>query len=114
MLRQAPVEFESAADVPLGSLLCALPALLATVPERKHFTETIKLIAYRTETALVGTVLEALARNDDGRALVRELLRTTVRLHPLPSRLQDQAVRAPAEELTRSFPAPTTSDWLSS
>ena len=81
--------------------------------ERKHFVDTIKLIAYRAETALVGTVREALARSDDGRALVRELMRTTgdlhpnleaktltVCLHPLPSRLQDEAVRHLAEELT--------------
>jgi hypothetical protein len=81
--------------------------------ERKHFVDTIKLIAYRAETALAGTVREALARHDDGRALVRELMRTpadlhpdlqaktlTVRLHPLPSRLQDAAVRHLAEELT--------------
>ena len=81
--------------------------------ERKHFVDTIKLIAYRAETALVGTVREAVARNDDGRALVRELLGTpadlhpdlvaktlTVRLHPLPSRWQDAAARHLAEELT--------------
>lgn len=80
---------------------------------RKHFVDTIKLIAYRAETALLGTVREALARADDGRALVREIMRTTadlhpnleqktltVCLHPLPSRLQDQAVRHLAEELT--------------
>jgi hypothetical protein len=80
---------------------------------RKHFVDTIKLIAYRAETALVGTVREAMARPDDGRALVRELMRTpadlhpdlaaktlTVRLHPLPSRLQDAAARHLAEELT--------------
>ena len=81
--------------------------------ERKHFVDTIKLIAYRAETTLVSTVREALARDDDGRALVRELMRSpadlspdlaaktlTVRLHPLPSRLQDAAARHLAEELT--------------
>ena len=81
--------------------------------ERKHFVDTIKLLAYRAETALVGTVREALARHDDGRALVRELMRTTadlhpdldaktltVQLHPLPSRLQDAAVQHLAGELT--------------
>jgi len=81
--------------------------------ERKHFLDTIKLLAYRAETALVGTVREALARHDDGRTLVRELMRSpadlhpdleaktlTVRLHPLPSRLQDVAVQHLAEELT--------------
>lgn len=75
--------------------------------------DTIKLIAYRAETALVGTVRETLARSDDGRALIRELMRTTadllpdlehkpltVCLHPLPSRLQDEAVRLLAEKLT--------------
>ena len=80
---------------------------------RKHFVDTIKLIAYRAETALVGTARETLARHDDGRALIRELMRTTadlhpnledktltVCLHPLPSRLQDQAVRHLADELT--------------
>jgi len=81
--------------------------------ERKHFVDTVKLSAYRAETALLGTVREALARSDDGRALVRELMRTTadphpnleaktltVCLHPLPSRLQDEAVRHLAAELT--------------
>jgi len=81
--------------------------------ERKHFVDTIKLIAYRAETALVGTVRETLARRDDARALVREILRTTadlrpdarqktltVRLHPLGSALQDAAVRHLADELT--------------
>lgn len=81
--------------------------------ERKHFVDTIKLLAYRAETALVGTVREALARHDDARALVREIMRTTadlrpdaaqktltVRLHPLGSALQDAAVRELAAELT--------------
>jgi len=81
--------------------------------QRKHLVDTIKLIAYRAETALLGTLREKLARRDDGRALVRELMRSTadlrpdaeqktltVCLHPLPSRLQDQAVRHLAEELT--------------
>ena len=41
--------------------------------ERKHFVNTIKLLADRVETALFGTLQEQLARSDDGRALVREL-----------------------------------------
>ena len=81
--------------------------------ERKHFVDTIKLIAYRAETALVGTVRETLARRDDARALVREILRTTadlrpdlamktltVRLHPLGCALQNAAVHHLADELT--------------
>jgi hypothetical protein len=81
--------------------------------DRKHFVDTIKLIAYRAETALAYTRREALERPDDARPLVRELLATTadlipdleqkiltVRLHPLTSRVQDAAVRALARELT--------------
>ena len=44
--------------------------------------DTIKLTAYRAETALVGTVRETLARSDDRRALARELMRTTADLLP--------------------------------
>jgi hypothetical protein len=33
--------------------------------EKKHFLDTIKLIAYRAESALVGEVREALARDDE-------------------------------------------------
>ena len=75
--------------------------------------DTIKLIAYRAETALVGTVREALARRDDARALLREIICTTadlrpdaaqktltVHLHPLGSALQTAAVHALAAELT--------------
>jgi hypothetical protein len=61
----------------------------------------------------VRMVREALARRDDARALVREIMRTTadlrpdpaqktltVRLHPLGSALQNAAVRELAAELT--------------
>ncbi len=61
----------------------------------------------------MGTVREKLALPDDGRALVRELRRTTadlrpnleantltVCLHPLSSALQDEATRHLADELT--------------
>lgn len=60
----------------LGELPAAeqFPQLRA---ESKHLVDTIKLLAYRAETALAGTVRENLARHDDARALVREILRTT-------------------------------------
>ena len=58
----------------------------------------------------MGSVREVLARDDDGLALGRDLLRTpgrpaprstlTVRRHPLPSRWQAAAARQRAEELT--------------
>jgi hypothetical protein len=81
--------------------------------DRKHLVDTVKLIAYRAETALMHVVREKLARPDDARALLREMFRTTadlvpdleqktltVRIQPLPSRLQDEAVRHLAAELT--------------
>lgn len=81
--------------------------------DRKHLVDTVKLIAYRAETAMRHVVREKLARPDDARALLRELFRSTadlvpdleqktltVRIHPLPSRLQDAAVRHLAAELT--------------
>ena len=73
--------------------------------EKKLFIDTIRLIAYRAESALAGEVREVLARDDDARALLRRLFNTpgnlrpdlaaqtlTVELHRLGSPLQDAAV----------------------
>jgi hypothetical protein len=49
---------------------------------KKHFVDTIKLIAYRAETALVHIVREKLQRLDDARALVRQIFNSTVDLCP--------------------------------
>jgi hypothetical protein len=49
---------------------------------KKHFVDTIKLIAYRAETALVALVREKLSRPDDARALVRQVFESAVDLHP--------------------------------
>ena len=83
--------------------------------EKKHFIDTIKLIAYRAESALAGEVREALARDDDARALLRRLFVTpanlrpdpmahtlTVELHRLGSPLQDAAVAYLCQLLTDS------------
>src|SRR6266566_2617061 len=83
--------------------------------EKKHFIDTIKLIAYRAETALAGETREALARDDDARALLRRLFVTpanlrpdalsqtlTVELHRLGSPLQDLAVAHLCKLLTDS------------
>ena len=82
-------------------------------PARKHFVDTIKLIAYRAETAMAHLVREVLARSDDARAFLREVYRTradlspdaakktlTVRLHSLASRAHDTALRHLCAELT--------------
>lgn len=53
---------------------------------RKHFIDTIKLIAYRAETALVLLARETLRRHDDARSFVRGLFATSVNLRPDPAR----------------------------
>ena len=81
--------------------------------EKKHFLDTIKLIAYRAETALAQLAREKMHRLDDARSLIRQLFRTevdlipdqqnktlTVRLHPLTAQVHDQVVRYLCQELT--------------
>jgi len=51
----------------------------------KHFVDTIKLIAYRAETALVQVVRDKLQRADDARALVRQVFSSAVDLCPDPN-----------------------------
>jgi len=53
---------------------------------RKHFIDTIKLIAYRAETALVHLARETLQRHDDARSFVRSLFQSSVNLRPDPAR----------------------------
>jgi transposase len=44
-------------------------------PSRKRLLDTVKMIAYRAETAMVGILRENLSRADDGRSLIQELFR---------------------------------------
>ena len=53
---------------------------------RKHFMDTIKLIAYRAETALVETAREELTRQDDARSIIRGLMQTSANLRPDPGK----------------------------
>ena len=52
---------------------------------RKHFVDTIKLLAYRAETTLVGLIKETLGREDESRSFVRAILKTSVNLRPNPA-----------------------------
>jgi transposase len=54
-------------------------------PSRKRLMDTVKLVSYRTETALVNIVREVLVREDDARSLVRDLFRTEANLLVNPS-----------------------------
>jgi hypothetical protein len=80
--------------------------------ERKHFIDTIKLIAYRAETSMASLLRDKLSREEDTRALLRQIYETevdlipdlqsntlTVRLHHLTQAAHDEAVRHLCNEL---------------
>ena len=80
--------------------------------ERKHFIDTIKLIAYRAETSMASLLRDKLSRTDDARALLRQIYQTevdlipdlesktlTVRLHHLTQAAHDEAVRYLCDQL---------------
>jgi hypothetical protein len=51
-------------------------------PSRKQLVDTVKMIAYRAETALASIVREELARTDDARSLLRDLFCSEADLIP--------------------------------
>jgi len=55
-------------------------------PGRKRLLDTVKMIAYRAETAIVGILREALSRADDARSLARDLFCQEADLLPDQSR----------------------------
>src|ERR1039458_3099632 len=51
--------------------------------ERKHFIDTLKMIAYRAETSMASLLREHMARGgDDARALLRQIFQTEADLTP--------------------------------
>ena len=84
------------------------------LPLNKMLSDTVKMIAYRAETALVALLRRHLNKEDEARALVRELLVTsadiepddsaktlTIRIHRLAAPVHDKAIAALLEELTK-------------
>jgi len=74
--------------------------------QSKHLVDTIKMIAYRAETAMAQIVRQQMSRHDDARSLLRAIYSTevdlipdeqvktlTVRLHPLANTSSDEALR---------------------
>ena len=96
------------------------------LPLNKQLTDSVKMIAYRAETVLVGLLRRHLKNEDEGRALVRALLVSaadivpnkeaktlTVRIHRMACPAHDKAVNALLEELTASeFCHPATGDRM--
>jgi hypothetical protein len=80
--------------------------------ERKHFIDTVKMIAYRAESSMASLLREHLARTDDARSLLRQVFQNevdllpdpaantlTVRLHHLTQAAHDDAIGKLCEEL---------------
>lgn len=92
------------------------------LPLNKILTDTVKMIAYRAETALVAMLLPHLKKEEEARALVRELLVSaadiepddstktlTVRIHRMACPAHDAAIVALLKDLTeREFCHPET------
>jgi hypothetical protein len=81
--------------------------------ERKHFIDTLKMIAYRAESSMASLLREHLARGgNDARALLRQIFQTdadltpdlvagtlTVKLHHLTQAIHDQAIEKLLDDL---------------
>lgn len=82
------------------------------LPLTKMFADTVKMIAYRAETAMVALLKRHLNKEEEARALVRELFISagdiepdeqsktlTVRIHRMPTPAHDKAIAALLEDL---------------
>jgi len=96
-------------DLPQEERFTRLPTV------SKHFVDTIKMIAYRAETALVGLAREKMERTDDARSLVREVLQgsanlipdeqgrtLTVQVHPLANHAHNAVLKHLCAQLTET------------
>ncbi len=83
--------------------------------QSKHLIDTIKMVAYRAETAMVQIACEKMHREDDARSLLRALYSTeadllpdentgtlTVRVHHQANRCGDEVIRHLCTELNQT------------
>ena len=81
----------------------------------KYFIDTIKLVAYRAETAMVNIARQTMRQQDEGRSLLRSLYATEadilpdyegkrliVRLHQLANRCSAVTIQALCQELNET------------
>ncbi len=93
-------------------------------PSRKCFVDTIKMLAYRAETAMAATLKQILGRAEDARRLVRDLLRSEADLKPdhatntlnlyihrMATPQADRAVSYLIDEINQTEPTYPGSDW---
>ena len=95
-------------------------------PSRKQLIDSVKMIAYRAETAMASIVREQLARSDDARSVLRDLFRSQadlapdleqgvlhVHVHPMSSPQSNRANAHLLGQLTAAeFTDPGTNLWL--
>jgi hypothetical protein len=96
------------------------------LPLNKMLCDTVKMVAYRAETALVALVRRHLTKEDEARALVRALFVSsadlapdaqaktlTVKIHRMASPVHDRAIAALLNDLNElNFCHPETGDRL--
>ncbi len=96
------------------------------LPLNKTLTDTVKMIAYRAETALVARLRRHLEKEDEARALIRELFVSaadiepnasdktlTIRIHRMACLSHDKAMALLLEELTElEFHHPETGEKM--
>lgn len=84
-------------------------------PKKKAFVDTIKMIAYRSETAMASVLNKAMSRPNDARALLRTIYTQeadivpdekagtlTIRLHHLTNHMSDNSVKELAKNLNET------------
>ncbi len=84
------------------------------LPLNKILTDSVKMIAYRSETALVALLRRNLKKEEEARALIRELFVSsadiipdenaqmlTIKIHRMASPAHDKAIAGLLEELTK-------------
>ena len=115
---QIAVLKQQRAEVPTHIVYKELPAahrFERLCADSKHFIDTIKMIAYRAETAMANVLRDVLARTDDARAFLCALYTNdadlipdestqtlTVRLHHLANRMSTAALQHICDQLTVS------------
>ena len=52
------------------------------INDRKHFLDTVKMIAYRAETAMVNLIRPTMAHADEARALLQQIYKTDANIYP--------------------------------
>lgn len=104
--RKHTAHYVSMAELPEAERINTLSS------ESRHFIDTIKMIAYRAETAMAHVLKETMSRQDDARSLLRALYNTdadllpdhekgtlTIKLQHLANRTSDDAIRHLCGEL---------------